>query len=186
MPKKANQGNRSESIEDAEGNVDKIRDILFGGQMRDYEQRFSTLESRLSQSIERASRDLERRIERLDGFAKREVEKLAEQLKAERKDRVADGKKGSGELNEFSDQVESWFAEVEEKLESETKDIRESIHEQGNDLTALLRQAQEQLQASLEQETGQLADSKVAREDLSALLTEVAMRLNKDFKLPKA
>ena len=186
MPKKANQGNSSETIEEAEGNVDKIRDILFGGQMRDYEQRFSTLESRLSQSIERASRDLERRIERLDGFAKREVEKLSEQLKAERKDRVADSKKGSGELNEFADQVETWFAEVEEKLESETKDIREAIHEQSNDLTALMRQAQEQLQASLEQETGQLADSKVAREDLSALLTEVAMRLNKDFKLPKA
>jgi hypothetical protein len=186
MPKKANPGTKTDGLDEADANVDKIRDILFGGQMRDYEQRFSTLETRLTQSIERSSRDLERRIERLDGFAKREVEKLAEQLKAERKDRMADNKKGAGEFNEFADQVEGWFAEVEEKLESETKDIREAIHEQGNDLTALLRQAQEQLQASLERETGELADSKVAREDLAALLTEVAMRLNKDFKLPKA
>ena len=30
------------------GNVDKIRDILFGSQMRDYDRRFSTLEERLS------------------------------------------------------------------------------------------------------------------------------------------
>ena len=29
------------------GNVDKIRDILFGGQMRDYERRFQELEDRL-------------------------------------------------------------------------------------------------------------------------------------------
>ncbi|ANO52469.1 hypothetical protein [Woeseia oceani] len=186
MPKKASQGNKADATDEANANVDKIRDILFGGQMRDYEQRFTTLEKRLSQNIENVGKDLERRIERLDTFAKREIEKLSEQIKTERKDRIADSKQGSGELNEFSNQVESWFAEVEEKLTEEVKDIREAANEQNNELTALMRQTQEQLQASLDRQTGELSDSKVAREDLAALLTEVALRLNKDFKLPKA
>ena len=135
MPKKASQGTKADATDEANANVDKIRDILFGGQMRDYEQRFATLEKRLTQSIESSAQNLERRIERLDGYAKRELEKLSEQLKSERKDRIADAKKGSGELNEFSDQVESWFAEVEEKLSEEVKDIREAANEQNSWLT---------------------------------------------------
>lgn len=188
MAKKAAQGQKSAkgTADEADENVDKIRDILFGGQMRDYEQRFNTLEKRLTDSIERTSNDLERRIERLDTFVRRELEKLAEQLKAERKERIADGKKGAGELGEFADQVEGWFAEVEDKMAVDTKDIRETLNEQVNELTTLLRQAQEQLQADIDRETGELASAKVAREDLAALFTEVAMRLNKDFKLPKA
>lgn len=33
----------------AGGNVDKIRDILFGGQMRDYDRRFARVEDRITQ-----------------------------------------------------------------------------------------------------------------------------------------
>ena len=62
-----------------EGNVDKIREILFGGQMRDYEQRFADLEDRLTRSVEQASRNLEKRLDRLDTYAKRELEKLAKE-----------------------------------------------------------------------------------------------------------
>lgn len=188
MPKK--QGNKRPSktvdADEVEGNVDKIRDILFGSQMRDYEQRLNAMEKRMTQSIERASRDLERRIERLDTFARREVDKLTEQIKTERKERTSEGKKGASDLSEFADQVETWFAEVDEQLSVESKDLRNSLHEQANDLTTQIREAHEQMQASLHKEATELADVKLAREDMAALLTEVAMRLNKDFKLPKA
>ena len=39
-----------------EGNVDQIRDILFGGQMRDYERRFEELEERMKRETERNRR----------------------------------------------------------------------------------------------------------------------------------
>ena len=82
-----------DAIEDAEGNVDKIRQILFGGQMRDYEQRFEAMETRITQNLDRVSRELEQRLERLNTYTRREVDKLGEQIKAEKKDRTADGKK---------------------------------------------------------------------------------------------
>lgn len=179
------RANKNVSADETEGNVDKIRDILFGSQMRDYEQRLDALEKRLTQRIERSSRDLERRIERLDAFARREVDKLAEQVKVERKERTTDAKKGAGDLSDFADQVEAWFTEVDEQLSSEAKDLRSLVHEQANDLTTQIREAHDQLHATLQKETTQLADGKLAREDLAALLSEVAMRLTKDFKLPK-
>lgn len=188
MPKKTSTGNKNSSdlAVDADANVDKIRDILFGGQMRDYEKRFAALEKRLADSIERTARDMDKRLDRLDSFTRREFEKLAEQLKAERKDRGADNKKSAAELSEYADQVEGWFAEVEDRLSEETKDIRQSLLEQSNDMTGQVRKVQDTLQQELNREAGELADQKLAREDLASLLTEMALRLKKDFKLPKA
>lgn len=170
---------------DVEGNVDKIRDILFGGQMRDYDQRFAELEKKLGQSIERLNRDLEKRVDRLDSYARREIDKLSEKISSEKKDRVADSKKGAGEFREFTDQVESWFAEVDEQLASDTKDLRSSIHEQNEALSDLIRETRDQLNEAIASESRDLADSKLAREDLAGLLSEVALRLQNDFKLPK-
>jgi len=187
MPRKTGTGNKkvSDSIADADANVDKIRDILFGGQMRDYEKRFAALEKRLTENIERTAREMEKRLERLNSFTRREFDKLSEQLKTERKDRAADSKKSTAELAEYADQVEGWFAEVEDRLSEETNEIRESLAEQSNELTKQLHSAQDTLQQELSRETGELADQKMARDDLAALLTEMALRLKKDFKLPK-
>jgi len=172
--------------DEVDGNVDKIRDILFGSQMRDYEQRLDVVEKRLAQNFERTARNLEKRIERLDGYARREVDKLTEQIRAERKDRSSENKKGASDLGELAEQVETWFAEVDEQLSQEAKDLRDSLHQQTEELTTQIRDVHEQVQASLQKEASELADAKLGREDMAALLTEVAMRLNKDFKLPKA
>ena len=187
MTKKQSQRRpaRTTEADDVEGNVDKIRDILFGSQMRDYEQRLESTEKRLMDAIERAARDVERRIDRLDKYARREVDKLSDQIKEERKTRAAEGKSSAGELNSLVQQVEAWFAEVDEQLAGESRELRNVLHDQGEELTARIGEARSQLQDSLQKETSGLKDEKLSREDMAALLTEVAMRLNKDFKLPK-
>ena len=187
MTRKTTQkGTNKGGVEDVDGNVDKIRDILFGSQMRDYDSRLDAMEKRILQTMERNTRDLERRIERLDKYARREVEKLSEQIKAERKDRVADTKKGSAELGNLTDQVETWFGEVDEQLSQESRDLRTALHDQAEDLTAQISEARSVVQAALQKEAEELQDKKLAREDMAELLTEMALRLNKDFKLPKA
>ena len=188
MTKKQSQRRsaRNAVAEDADGNVDKIRDILFGSQMREFEQRLEATEKRLAEAIERTAKDMERRIERLDKYARREVDKLSEQIKEERRNRAAEGKSSASELSGLAEQVESWFAEVDEQLAKESREFRNALHDQGEELMAQIREARGQLQDSLQKETAELKDDKLAREDMAALLTEVAMRLNKDFKLPKA
>ena len=115
MARKQSKGTATE-LDEAEGNVDKIREILFGGQMRDYDGRFSDLEDRLMQRIDRLGAEMEKRIERLNNYTKREVDKLSERLKTERKDRVADTKEGARDLKNATQQVEGWYAELEDRL----------------------------------------------------------------------
>ena len=184
MARKPKQANRSAG-EEIEGNVDQIREILFGGQMRDYDGRFADLEKQLNQRLDRMSAEFEKRIERLNNYAKREIDKLSERLKTERKDRVADIKSGARDLKDMTNQVEGWFGEVEDRLDTEAKDLRNAMHEQSDELAALITETRDQLNAALVSETRDLADAKLAREDLAGLLSEVALRLTKDFKLPK-
>lgn len=185
MAKKQTRNQSGVTADDVDGNVDKIREILFGGQMRDYEQRFQDLENRLTRNIELMASNFEKRVDRLDAFAKREIEKLVEQLKDERKARREDGKQGAKDYKDLAQQVESWYAELEEQIGSETQDLRGILQEQSEELAGMIHDTHEQLSKNLATETRSLADDKLAREDMAALLTEVALRLKKDFKLPK-
>lgn len=184
MARKPKQSQRPTG-EEIEGNVDQIREILFGGQMRDYDSRFDDLEKQLTQRLDRMSTEFEKRIERMNTYAKREIDKLSERIKTERKDRVADVKNGARDLKDVTNQVEGWFGEVEDRLDNESKDLRNAMHEQSDELAALIAETRDQLNAALVSETRSLADAKLAREDLAGLLSEVSLRLTKDFKLPK-
>src|SRR4051794_5479853 len=70
--------------EEAEvGNIDKIREIIFGGQMRDYSKRFATLETRVIKESVELREDTRKRFEVLEMFIKREFEALSERLQTE-------------------------------------------------------------------------------------------------------
>lgn len=170
MARKQDKKDQSGAPDELEGNVDQIRQILFGGQMRDYEKRFAEMESRLTKTIKQLSNGLEKRIERLDTFAKRELEKITEQVKSERKTRADDDKQTVKQVDNLGKQVEGWFAEVEEQMEAEARELRSSF---------------EQMSSSVLGEAKDLANAKLDREDLADVLSEVALRLKKDLKLPK-
>jgi gas vesicle protein len=186
MVKKQNPKRSGVSAENVDEDVDKIRDILFGGQMRDYEQRFADLEARLTRNIEQVSGNFEKQVERLNAFAQREIEKLNQQLKDERKGRRDEGKQASRELKEMAEQVESWCAELEEQIGSETQELRGLLQEQAEELSGMVHDTREQVSKNLTVETRKIADTKLAGADLAAVLAEVASRLKKDSKAPDA
>ncbi|HVL16976.1 MAG TPA: hypothetical protein VM387_03225, partial [Gemmatimonadales bacterium] len=64
--------------------LDKVRDILFGGQMRAVESRLQGIEERLRQENEVLRADFARQVESLDTFIRSEVQILNERLAAER------------------------------------------------------------------------------------------------------
>src|SRR3974390_155448 len=65
-------------------NVDKIRDILFGANMREYEKRFARLEEKLTKSSDALRDDLKKRFDSLESFMREEMESNNQRLKAEK------------------------------------------------------------------------------------------------------
>jgi DNA anti-recombination protein RmuC len=164
-------------------NVDKIREILFGGQMRDYDKRFVRVEERLAKDINSLRDDLKKRLDALEAFMHQEVEMCNQRLKAEKADRAAALKEIEKSLREAERNSEKRFTEMEEGLAQGTADLRARILEQSNTLTSDIEAKHRALTTLLDGEVQTLQEDKTDRAALADLFTEVAMRLKKDFAL---
>jgi len=166
------------------GNVDKIRDILFGTQMRDYEKRFVRLEERLLKESADLREETKRRFDALETYIKNEVESLTDRLKAEQ-DQRAESAKGLGqELKDFTQSCDRKFTQLDEQAAKSQRELRQQILEQSKTLSDEIRQKHEELSAAVNREMAELSNDKTDRATLAGLFTEVALRLNNEFKIP--
>ena len=176
---------RAQSSDDLNGgNIDKVRDILFGGQMRDYERRFQELNQRLEAELVRMREAQDKRLAQIDRRVDDQFEKLNKLVRQEIEDR-----------NGAVDDLES---RLQQAARTSRAEVNKSLEGLGRDIAASderLRGAIADLQASLVARAGEaesafqragaeLRAEKVGRDDLAALLTEFALRLRGDFDLP--
>lgn len=168
----------------AETNVHKIREILFGGQMREYDRRFDELSTRLENDTRRVKQDLEQRLDKFEAFIQKEFEQLNVKIQKERTERSDALEKTQQALSTADKTLTDKIGRLDEQFTRETAEIRKHVLTQVTELSNRANQLHEQLQAALKQETQRLNDMKVGRHDLAELLTEVALRLNDKFELP--
>lgn len=166
------------------GNVDKIRDILFGGQMRDYDKRFSRLDERLAKESAELRAETKRLFESLENFVKKEIEALAERLQAEQQTRETSVQSVSGELRETGRALEAKIQQSVERALRAESDLRQQILDQSKSLVEEMRQKHEELSGTLDRDLAELNHQKTDRASLSAMFSEFSMRLNNDFKIP--
>lgn len=190
-PSKANllQGLSSSQLAGADltggGNLDKVRDILFGGQMRDYEKRFNRLEDRLIKECSNLREDIKKRLDSLETYIMQEVEALNEGLRAEQSQRDEANKEIAQELKDTTKSLEKKIGQLDEQTSQKQRELRQQILDQSKNLDEDMRQKYESILAVIEREVQELRSDKTDRSTLAALFTQVAMRLNNDFDMPK-
>lgn len=163
------------------GNLDKIREILFGGQIRDYEKRFRRLEERLSQENVQLRDELLQRVKSLEDLLMSETEGLTEKMKLERQERYEANQDFIREINTLKTEINNRFVQLDEQVSKDIKQLRQQFQSQLQELIVQLRQQKDNLTSLIQQEVAQLKEEKLARSDLAAFFTEFALRLNKDF-----
>jgi len=166
------------------GNIDKIREILFGGQMRDYDRRFSRVEEQLVKDSLELREDTRKRFEALEAFIKAELAALTDRLQAEqrtRDDAVSGLWRG---VHESSQTLSAKLGEAQEQTAHAHSELRQQILSQSQDLNDEMRRKQDEVTALIQREVADLNHGKTDRSSLATLLTEMAMRLNNDLKLP--
>ena len=160
--------------------VEKIRDLLFGNQMQNYDHRFSSLEDRFQKRVKDLEAETARSLGAFEQNAKKQVESVAGQLRDE-KDRRADTEKElersmrdqmqalEKRLRQLSDQVGQIERELADRITQEAQALREEIKRKNDDT----RQAIERMVA-------ELSGVKTDRNLLAGLFVEVAKALNQD------
>lgn len=164
----------------AEGNVDKIREILFGQQMHQYDERFSVLEQRMRDEAKRITEQLEHRVSDLESAMSTQIGELRNALANEEATR-AEASEGAAAITEtLSKHVGAQVERLEQEHAAQAQSLRKALDEQTSQLRRALQALQSEMQSSLEQESQELRESKVNRDDLSSLLSDIAMRLGQN------
>jgi phage host-nuclease inhibitor protein Gam len=175
---------RSQVLRGGGGNVDKIRDILFGSQMRDYESRFARLEETLVKENAEIRETNRRRFEQLESYIKKEFESLQARLKAERDERLDGATQHSRELKDLNDALSRRIRDLDDRSSGVERELRGQLMDQARQLTDEIRATQDQIVSVLEKRYHELKDGKTDRAALATLFTEVALRLSDQFLIP--
>lgn len=165
-------------------NLEKIRDILFGAQVDDFEKKFARLEDRLLKETAESRAETKKRFDSLESFIRKEVESLAERLRGEQEERMDAGKDLSRELRETAKALEKKLAGLDEQTTRSQRELRQQILDQSKALTEEIRTRIRESATALSKEIKELRAEKTDRTALAGLFTEAAMRLTNESKTP--
>lgn len=165
-------------------NVDQIRDILFGGQMRDYERRFQELNQRLEADLARLRDTQDKRLAQIDKRIDDQLEKLGRLVRQEMQDRNSAVDDLESRLQQAARTARGEINKAIEALGQELASSDERLRGAIADLHGVASARASETESALSRTGAELRAEKVGRDDLAALLTEFALRLKGDFDLP--
>ncbi len=161
------------------GNVEKIRDILFGTHIRDYDKRFKRLEDRLIQEGQQLRDDISQRIRALEELLNTEIDALSEKAKVDRQERILSVQDLQQELGALKNELNNRSSQLEEQFGKELKQLRQQLHLRSQEFATQLRSQNENLNELIKQEITALQEEKVSRNDLAAFFSEFSLRLKR-------
>lgn len=175
---------RSSVLRGGAGNVDKIRDILFGTQMRDYDSRFSRLEETLVKENAEIRETSKRRFDQLESFVKKEFETIQAKFKTERDERLDGATQQSRELKDLNDALSRRLRDLDDRSSNVERELRSQLLDQAREMNDEIRATHDEIVSLLEKRYHELKDGKTDRAALATMFTEVALRLSDQFHIP--
>jgi len=170
--------------EAAPESLDKVRDILFGGQMRAVESRLQGLEERIMREQATMRTDFSKQIADVDANAKRDAQTLGERLVAERTKRTEELKALSSELKEVLRSLEKRHVKLEELTGMADAEIRDHIMQQSRATTAEIERLSQRVTNDLNREVTALRTDKTDVSAIVSVFSEMATRLAGDPRAP--
>lgn len=165
---------------DAPG-VDKIRELLFGNQMQDYDKRFSVLEDRFQQKLRDVEVESSRSLGSMESAIKKQLESIAGQVRQEQDLRAeADKELGRG-LRELIQGLEKRLGQVSDQLASLEREFAERLGKESQALRDENRRRNDDTRATIERMFSELSNVKTDRNLLAGLFVEIARCLNQDM-----
>lgn len=170
---------RPRTVEPEEGgNVDKIRDILFGRQMVDYDGRFAKLEEKLTREASALRDEVRSRMDTLDGYVRQEIETLTRKIETEKRERIDAVGDITREVRSDRERFAQRVDEIGAGTEEDVRNVRQQLLDEASRIRESLQSKADDLVRSLDQHVDTLQDQKADRRALAEMLADVASRLH--------
>jgi len=167
----------AEVISPGLGDIEKVRDILFGKYVSNFEQRFAELEARLEADVDQLKEKLIDKMSNMDGDVNESLGRLDKQIIEEKSVRDAELQSLQSTLLEAEAALKNAIATMEDQANQELASVRASLEESHQDLLDRTLSNQAELTSQLDQQKEELENDKVGRQSLALLLDEVAIKL---------
>jgi hypothetical protein len=157
--------------------MEQIRELMFGGVVRDFDRRLKEMADRVEDEIARACEDYQKRIAALEARLDTQIERMQVQLRQEAAARAValddlDTRFGQA-LRTQRSEVNAILQRHEDEAVAGEARAREAL----GALEAQTRQNIHALKDALSSSRLQINDEKLAREDLADLMAELSLRL---------
>lgn len=159
------------------GNLEKIRDILFGAQVRDHDRRFSALEQNLVKEAAALRAELTKRFDALEAFMQQEVAVLSGRLQHEQQVRGEALQHLVRDLTSLGAVVERKATDLAQQTSHSERTLRQEVMDHVTALKETILSTQDQLTDSLNRSVADLRHTKTDRTALAELLTELSQKL---------
>ena len=183
MEKHENSVGTEHTGHEAGASVDKIRDILFGPQLKNYEARFARLEENLVRETVELKETMRRRFESLEEFFRSETGGLAARMKVERDERTDNFRALDRDLKATHEELSRRVHDLDTSTSEAQSGLRKELMTESRKLLDEISERHDALRSLLERRVGELRHQKADRTLLSALLTGIATQIAEDHQL---
>jgi hypothetical protein len=175
---------RDGGVEMPGGNLDQVREILFGSQSRNLDKRLARLEEELPKRVAEIREDLRRGLADLETYARTEIDSLNERLRVELKDRGKSDDDLAARLDETGKSLRHEVSQLDERSSAAQRELRQQLLDQAKRTSEEIQRRSDELTAALVRAVDELRTEKADRKAMAGILHEVAMRLTDDLSLP--
>lgn len=157
------------SAEGEASGLERLREILVGGYLRETEKRSERFERHFSEEASNTRREIMQRVDAMESRIQDEIAALEERFREERNSRVKDTQR----LNESLERIE--------------KDLRRQAHEQVKALADDLARVRGEIVSRIDHDRRAVDDGKVDRTMLASMLADLISRLSQtgDLQPPR-
>ncbi|GAB4379683.1 MAG: hypothetical protein Kow00121_34290 [Elainellaceae cyanobacterium] len=158
-------------------NIDQIRDILFGSQLRDYSNRLDQIESNLS-VLQQEIRD---RTEEVKQVLTTELQAAVEGLDKKMKSLTLKDTEEKVDIRQqidlLSKRLTSNVQRLDETVDEQTRSLRDDFLGSREKMQEDILSLRNQIYEELERRIAVLTETKIAKEDMAEMLFELGLRL---------
>lgn len=163
----------TDKLDPTGGNVEQIREILFGGHIRAFDERFDLVEARLAKESDALRKALEKRVLELERLLGEYKDDASDQLSSESSNRDLALNKIELAMAQARMDAENQMADMQDRFNAEMKAVRAELKAAHKELSA----AHDRANKAQDKRAEKLDGDKVNRKDLSRLLTDIAQKL---------
>ena len=174
-----------DEIRERLGNIDQIRDIIFGAHLREYNSRLDKAESDIAamqQDVRDRLTDLKNTLTLELRAAVESIDKRLRNISASAQEEAADLRQQYDRINrKFTNSIETLDEAVESQrvaLRDELAQTRDSLQNDNRELRSLVLE-------ELDRHFSILRDDKLSKDDMAELLFELGMRLKGSEFVPE-